>query len=298
MPPTPPSTSPHAISGTTRIFGVIADPISHVQAPAVFNPLFIKNQLDAVMVPIHIRPSDLSQVLPALARLPNMGGVAVTIPHKMAAAGLCQTLGVAAEATSAVNAIRFADDGNMHGDNFDGAGFVAGLMGEGRGHALAGKHVLLLGAGGAARGIALALAEFANKNTHGDSPTTTPTKTKPIASLHIANRSRERGEALVTLINQHYPALPVVASGLNVNDQDKSKFGLIINATSLGLKDTDPLPMSLKGVAKSCIIADIIMQPETTPWLTHAHTLALTTHEGKFMLAYQRDLIGKFLGIL
>lgn len=289
-----PNTSTIVISGTTRVFGVIADPISHVQAPAVFNPLFSERGMDAVLVPIHIRPRDLPQVLPALARLPNMGGVAVTIPHKMAAAGLCQTLGVAAEATSAVNAIRFDGDGSMHGDNFDGAGFVAGLIGEGKGGALAGKHVLLLGAGGAARGIALALAEFAHKNTHKN----TWGDNQGIASLHIANRSRDRGEALATLINQHYPAVPVVAGGLNLKDQDKNAFGLIINATSLGLKADDPLPMSLKGVAKSCIIADIIMQPETTPWMTHAHTLGLTTHQGKFMLAYQRDLIGKFLGMM
>lgn len=276
------------VTSTTRLFGVIADPIAHVQAPQVFNRLFAEKAINAVLIPIQIRPSDLSVTLPALARLPNMGGVAVTIPHKLAAAKLCHTLGGAAKVTSAVNAIRFDHDGSMHGENFDGKGFVAGLIGEGKSEALAGTHVLLLGAGGAARAIAWALAEFGADKTPNNR----------LASLHIANRSQPKARDLAQLITQHYPNLPITTSLPDLAPDQLQKFGLIINSTSLGLQSSDPLPISLKGVAQSCVIADIIMQPDPTAWLDQAVRSGLVTHHGSFMLAYQRDLIAKFLGML
>ena len=151
------SSSTHpSITGTTRVFGVIADPVSHVRAPMVFNPYFIEKGTDAVLIPMHIPEAELEATIRGLAGMPNMGGVCVTIPHKMALAGLCDELGMAARITGAVNAVRF-DQGRLVGDNFDGAGFVAGCKGEGV--VLEGRKILMLGAGGAARAIATALAD-------------------------------------------------------------------------------------------------------------------------------------------
>ncbi|MCE2518088.1 MAG: shikimate dehydrogenase, partial [Alphaproteobacteria bacterium] len=139
------------IKGPTKLFGVIADPIDHVRAPMVFNPVFAERGIDAVMVPLHITPDDLELSIRGLAAMPNMGGICVTIPHKMTMARLCDELGLAAQLTGAVNAVRF-EDGRLIGDNFDGEGFTAGLTGEG--HSLNGANVVMIGAGGAARAIA------------------------------------------------------------------------------------------------------------------------------------------------
>ena len=150
------STPQFQITGTTRVYGMIADPISHVRAPMVFNPVFEERGLDAVMVPLHLTPQNLAPAIRALVNVPNFGGVCVSIPHKMELAAICDELGLAAQLTGAVNAVRF-ENGRLIGDNFDGKGFVAGLKGEGID--IAGKSVLMIGAGGAARAIAAALAE-------------------------------------------------------------------------------------------------------------------------------------------
>ena len=91
------------VEGTTRIFGVIAHPADHVRAPLVFNPRFAAAGLPHVMVPIDAPPIRLEAIITGLRAIPNFGGLAVTIPHKMALADLCDTLGTAAELTGAVH---------------------------------------------------------------------------------------------------------------------------------------------------------------------------------------------------
>lgn len=263
------------ISGKTRIFGVIASPIDHVRAPMVFNPEFAGRGIDAVLVPMHILPENLPETLKALAEMPNCGGVAVTIPHKMTAAGLCDELGAGAEITGAVNAIRF-EGGRLIGDNFDGMGFVAGLVGEG--HDPQGADALLLGAGGAGRAVALALAEAG------------------VGRLTIHNRDATKAEALAALLKAQHPQLAVASADAEQINTRKTEANLLINATSLGLHDDDALPLALEGVKKGAVIADIIMVPEITNWLIDAEKRGLTCHKGRYMFDYQKDLIANFIG--
>ena len=278
------------ITGKTQLFGVIAHPVDHVRAPMVFNPVFEERGIDAVLVPVHILPEHLEITLNAFKHMPNMGGVAVTIPHKMTSADLCDELGMAAQVTGAVNAIRF-EHGRMIGDNFDGKGFVAGLIGEGhmlkghalkdhalKGHALKEMTAVIIGAGGAARAIAIALADSG------------------LEQLTIINRSITKADDLADLIRQHYPDQNVKSATMDEIDTIKTACDLLINATSLGLNDNDPLPVDLAGVAKSTIIADIIMVPEMTNWLLAAQKQGLTIHLGRHMLDYQKDLIAHFIG--
>ena len=265
------------ITGTTRVFGVIADPIDHVRAPMVFNPVFEDRKIDAVLVPLHIPAHDLEKSIRGLAALPNMGGVCVTIPHKLPMANLCDDLSLAAQITGAVNAVRF-DQGRLIGENFDGAGFVSGLIGEG--HDLTDANVLMIGAGGAARAIAVALAG------------------QPIGQLTIANRTLANADAIATILREHFPQLTIQTIEMAKVDAVLPAQDVIVNTTSLGLKDDDEMPCSLEGVDADVIIADIIMVPEKTAWLLAAEKKGLKTHAGKHMLDYQRDLIGRFLNIL
>ncbi len=262
------------VTGTTRFFGTIAHPADHVRAPMVFNPIFAERGLDHVMVPIDAPPEALARVVAALRAIPNFGGMAVTIPHKMEIAGLCDTLGPEARLTGAVNAVRFEADGSMHGDNFDGAGFVAGLRHNG--HDPSGKDVLMVGAGGAARAIALALCEAG------------------VGRLRISNRTPRKADdivaALADLAGHRQAETAVGHNGAGVD--------MIVNTTSLGLHDGDALPIALDAVDPNTLIAEIIMVPERTDWLADAEARGLATHYGRHMLDYQVDLIGGFIGAL
>lgn len=264
------------VDGVTRVFGVIAHPVDHVRAPMVFNPRFAAAGLPHVMVPINAPPEKLERIISALRAMPNFGGLAVTIPHKMPLADLCDSLGTAAQFTGAVNAVRFDDDGTMHGDNFDGAGFVAGAIGNG--YDVADKAILLIGAGGAARAIAAALVEA------------------KIGKLTIANRSLGKAEELASLLVSKTGFTNVHAAVLA--DCDGGDADMIINSTSLGLKLGDALPLALDAVRPDTVIADIIMVPAETEWLAAAQKAGLRVHYGRHMLDYQIDLIGKFIGAL
>ena len=90
----------------------------------VFNPLFAERNLPHIMVPIDVPPAQLQTVIAGLREIPNFGGLAVTIPHKLPLATMCDHLGTAAQLTEAVSR-GFGADGRLYGDNFDGAGFVA-----------------------------------------------------------------------------------------------------------------------------------------------------------------------------
>ena len=264
------------VEGTSRVFGVIAHPIDHVRAPMVFNPLFAKRNLPHIMVPIDVPPAQLQTVIAGLRKIPNFGGLAVTIPHKLPLAAMCDHLGTAAQLTEAVNAVRFDADGRLYGDNFDGAGFVAGCRGNG--FEVTDRRVLLLGAGGAARAIAAALCE-AN-----------------VASLTIANRDCGKAGQLATALHDKAGFAAVDVVGLK--GCTGAGFDMIVNSTSLGLYVDDLMPLALDQVDKMTVIADIIMVPAETAWLTAAKARGLAVHYGRHMLDYQIDLIGTFIGAL
>ena len=261
------------VDGNSRVFGVIAHPVTHVRAPMVFNPRFAAAGLGHIMVPIDAPQETLETIVKGLQNIPNFGGLAVTIPHKLAMAELCDHLGTAARLTGAVNAVRFDPDGHLYGDNFDGAGFVAGCRGNG--FEVSGKNILMLGAGGAARAIAAALCEAG------------------VGHLKIANRNVDKAHDLVDLLVKELGFTAVSAEPLA--QTDGADFDMIINSTSLGLHADDALPLALDHVSKHTVIADIIMVPADTKWLQDAVSRGWPVHPGRHMLDYQIDLIGRFI---
>ncbi|MEL0133915.1 MAG: shikimate dehydrogenase, partial [Rhodobiaceae bacterium] len=252
----------------------IANPSDHVRAPMVFNQIFDERVLDQVMVPMSVPPESLKAAVDGLRGMSNFGGMAVTIPHKMELAKLCDTLGPTAQLTGAVNAVRFDPDGTIHGDNFDGAGFVEGLRRQG--HDPAGRTVLMVGAGGAARAIALALCEAG------------------VERLLIRNRTPEKAEAIA----EELARLGGYHQVKSAPRHDGGDVGMIVNTTSLGLHEGEDLPIALDAVGSDTLIAEIIMVPERTDWLAAAESRGLTTHYGHHMLDYQVELIGTFIGAL
>ena len=272
------------ITGVTQVFGCIAHPTDHVRAPQLFNQIFAEQGLDKVMVPVDIEPAHLKEAIEGLRHMPNFAGSAVTIPHKLELAQYCDELGTGAQIAGAVNAISFTPDRVLIGDNFDGGGFVAGLFGENPlalsdpADTLKDKRVLVVGAGGAARAIALSLYE-----------------TQP-AQIDIANRTAERAEEVVSLLKKFAPDAPAAFMGLH--DVVWAQYDVVINATSLGLHDTDPLPIDPSQLRKDCLVCDIIMKPAETRLLKLAKEAGFTVHYGRHMLDYQLQLIGRFIGAI
>lgn len=257
------------VSGTTRLVGVVADPVAHVQAPQALNDLFVGRGVDAVAIPMHVAPSDLSTFLTGVRGLRNLAGMVITVPHKVSVTGLCDDLTEDAVLAGAANVVRWTAEGRLAGALFDGLGFVAGLVGQG--HDPKGRAVLLVGAGGAASAIAVALVRAG------------------VGRLTIANRSRAKAEALADRLRAAYPRADVQAGPAEPADHD-----IVVNGTSLGLRPDDPLPLDAATLRAGTVVAEVIMQPERTPLLVAAEARGCVIHLGRHMLDAQLSQIADF----
>lgn len=259
-----------SISGHTRLVVILAHPVGHVRTPAAMNAHFAAIARDAVLVPMQVRPEDLAEVVAALRRVENLGGIVVTIPHKETIAALCDDLTEAARIVGAVNVIRREPDGRLTGGQFDGEGFCAGLRAAG--HELRGRRVWMAGAGGAAAGIGYALLR------HG------------VAALSIHNRTPPRAEALAARLAAALPGAPVARGG-----PDPAGHDIVVNATSLGLKPTDALPVEPRLLQPGMLVAEVVMQPDVTALLEAAAARGCRTHKGLPMLTEQIPILADFV---
>jgi shikimate dehydrogenase len=141
------------ITGHTRIAAVIGDPVTHSRSPQMFAAAFAATGIDAVMIPIAAHAKDFATIVHALCAMHALGA-SVTLPHKLAAAAMCDELTPAAREIGAVNCLWFRA-GRIYGDNTDCAGYTDALTAAG--FTIAGAHCVILGAGGAARGVAYGL---------------------------------------------------------------------------------------------------------------------------------------------
>jgi shikimate dehydrogenase len=261
------------IDGTTQLIGIIANPIGHVRTPQLFNATASKQGLNVVCVPCHVPEDRVEAFLAGAAAARNFLGLIVTIPHKERVVDLCGDLTDAARLVGSVNAMRY-DRGRQLwvGGNFDGDGFVAGLRE--RGHSLQGKRVLLVGAGGAGKSIGYAVG-----------------RANP-AELVLHNRSEQRASEVVARLNRGVPNV-VIRSG----PADATCFDVVINATSLGLKDDDSLPLSADTLAPGTLVCEAVMRDVDTPLIRAARTRDCTIHHGHHMLYGQIVQMANFLGV-
>ena len=115
------------VSGKTKLYGIVADPIGQVKAPEMMRKVFEQRGIDGVLMPMHVAPKDLPAFTQALRGIQNFGGMVVTVPHKTTIGVLCDEITAAARTVGAVNIVRRDPDGRLFGDILDGRGFVAGL---------------------------------------------------------------------------------------------------------------------------------------------------------------------------
>lgn len=262
----------HSISGRTRLFAVLGDPVRQVRAPELLNPVFAELGLDAVLVPVHAPVAHLDEVVRGLQRVGNVDGLLVTVPHKAAVRAFAEVRSPAVDLAGSANALRRGGDGRWYAENFDGAGFVAGLAAAGR--PPAGRRVTLVGAGGAGGAIAAALVLAG------------------VARLDVVDVDPARVRPLLRRLADHAPGVVREASLASTESAD-----LVVNATPLGLRATDPLPFDPTRLAPDTLVADIIMTPAETRLLRTAGALGLPTHPGAPMLTHQLPLYRDFFDL-
>ncbi|MEJ8848721.1 shikimate dehydrogenase [Variovorax rhizosphaerae] len=247
------------ISGKTTLIAHLGYPTESFKAPMIYNPWFDKKGIDAVVMPMGVKPEDYPSVLKALAALTNLRGALVTMPHKVTTMSLVDEVTPTARIAGACNAILKRPDGTLLGDQFDGAGFVRGV--ERKGRALKGARVLVSGAGGVGSAIAASLAGAG------------------VAELALFDMNTASVEALADRLREHYPQL-VVKTG----SKDPAGFDVVVNATPLGMKEGDPLPFDIDRIAPTTFVGEVVMKSEYTPLLKAAKDKGCAIQVGTDML--------------
>lgn len=259
------------ITGKTRLCGLIGDPVEHTMSPAMHNAAFRNLGIDYLYVPFRVKKEELGKAIDGIRAL-NIRGMNVTIPHKVAAIYLVDELDPLAEKIGAVNTI-VNDNGILKGYNTDGEGFLRTLL-ENEIEP-EGKHVAVLGAGGASRAISFTLA---NRGAH----------------LSILNRIQELDWAteLASRISQIF-GREVEALELNQKNLAGvlSKTDILVNATSVGMTpNINETPVTIGLLKSSLVVFDAVYNPFETRLLREAKAIGARTIGGLDMLVWQGAL--------
>jgi shikimate dehydrogenase len=231
------------------------------------NTAFTYHQLDALYLPFAVHPAQLEIAVKAISAL-HLCGVNVTIPHKQAVMAWVDDISPEARLIGAVNTIHLRDD-RLYGYNTDGTGFLRALEEAGRG--VRGQSVMLLGAGGAARAIAVQLC------------------LSGIRRLFLANRTQARAVELASFLKQNTPCddISVVAMGGSSLAAHLPDTDIVVNATSIGMHPHDPMLLPSTAFNPQHLVCDIVYRPLHTPLLQAARRQGARTIDGLGMLLHQ-----------
>ena len=253
------------VAATTRVAAIIGDPVRHSLSPAIYNAAFRALGLDWVFVAFEVPAGAGSDAVRACGSL-GLEGLAVTMPHKDAAARTVDVLTPRAALLGAVNCV-VRRGAELHGDNTDGPGFLASLRAE-VGFDPAGTTAVVLGAGGAARAVVVALADAG------------------ASQVVVVNRSPEPAARAAALV-------PAGRVG-TLDDLDGAD--LVVNATSVGMAvpgdaaSTQRSPVPPESIRAGQVVADIVYHPLSTALLHAAADRGATTVGGLGMLVHQAAL--------
>lgn len=261
------------ITGTTRTVGIFGDPVAHSLSPLMHNAALAAAGIDAVYVPFHVAPEQLPEAIQAIRAL-GLVGVNLTIPHKEAACALVDELDPEAAVIGAINTI-VNRSGRLIGYNTDGAGLLRALAGE-LGLDVAGKRVLLIGAGGAARSALVALAG-------------TGATWIGVANRTVARAGQLLAELTPRLRDTACAPLPLTADGLLEGCAEG--VDLLINCSSMGLHG-EPCGLPLVQLVRSGgAVYDMVYGPSPTSLVATARAIGLPAADGRAMLAGQGEAV-------
>ena len=263
----------NVVTGRTTVIPLIGHPVEQVKSPGPINRWFDENDVDAVVVPMDIRPEKVNVFFEVLRATENAAGCSVTMPHKQAAFLASDEVTDRARRAKAVNTIRRLPSGRLIGDMTDGLALVSALRD--KGISVAGRNVLLVGAGGAGTAIAL---ELAAQNA---------------AQIVVLEIDQMRQRALVAelrgfrpemLVHDHVPA--------------EMRIDIAINASPAGMQEDDPFPYPIEKLADAIIVADAVTKPAVTRWLEAAKHRGLPIQTGEEMAVAQLPIQLGYLRLL
>ncbi len=248
------------IGAESRVVALLGDPVSHSLSPRIQNAAIREAGVDGVYVALRCSTAELTGLLVGIARAG--GGGNVTVPHKEEVAKLVDEPSETVRATGACNTF-WLDEGRVRGENTDVAGF-RGAVRSLTGRSAAGLRVLLLGAGGAAHGALVALAQ------------------DDVGEVVVWNRTYGRAEHLAAGAQAGR-----ARAARSPDDFGDRSFDLVVNATSLGLGDGDPLPLDAERFERAGAVLDLVYRPEETALVRRARELGVPAADGGEMLVLQ-----------
>ncbi len=262
------------IDSETKVLGIFGDPIGHTLSPIIQNAAIKELGLKMVYVPFHVTPGNLKDAVASIKAL-GMPGVNITIPHKERVMEFLDATTDEARKIGAVNTI-VNRDGHLTGHNTDGAGYITSLKAE-TGFECSGKNIVILGAGGAARGIMAAIL--------AEAP----------ASVTLVNRTVDRADSLAEDLGSECAEVKIHTVPLEKGPLQPriEAADLLINSTSVGMGGKvpfNPLVLSLDKLPSEAIVSDIVYKPLNTALLRSAKMTGHTVHKGLGMLIHQGAL--------
>jgi shikimate dehydrogenase len=251
------------VDGRTRLAGVLGWPVAHSRSPRLHNYWIARHGVNGAYLPLPVAPEHFATAVRALGTL-GFAGANVTVPHKLAALAACDEVSEAARRIGAVNTLVFRAEGALFGTNTDAEGFAANLQAVAPGFDASAAPALVLGAGGAARAVVVALLDAG------------------AAEIRLTNRSAARAAALAAEMGDACKAVPwAERSGALAG------IGLVVNTTSLGMTGQPPLDIALDDLPAAAVVNDIVYDPLTTPLLRAAAARGNPAVDGLGMLLHQ-----------
>ena len=258
------------ITGRTRLYGIIGDPIAQVRSPEIYTERFASMGIDAVLVPMHVPAERFDAIVPALLALANLDGLIVTVPFKQRMLRFAARLGATGRTVGAVNALRREADGSWTGDMFDGLGFVRGA--ERKGERLRARRVTLFGAGGVGSAVACALAEAG------------------AASIDLIDTEPQKAQALLARLQPAFSAC-AFATATGVRDG----IDMIVNASPVGMNDDDALPGPVGQLDREALIGDVVIRETPTRLIRLAMQSNCPWVDGHDLFSGQVEALATFL---
>ena len=259
------------VSGRTRIYGIVGDPIEQVRSPEMFSAEFMRRRMPALMIPMHVLPGDFEACVAQLKRVRNIDGLVFTIPYKRAALALADSLGEQARTVGAINALARRADDRWVGDIFDGLGCVEAFRR--RGYAIRDQRLMLIGAGGAGSAIGVAMAHERPR------------------SIRLFDVDEARAVELATKIRSVDPAIDVTTAEPTITGID-----ILLNASPVGMLDDPRMPVEIADIDSVVIVFDAIVKPEPTRLLALAQARGCRAVFGREMMQGQIAAMIDFFG--
>ncbi len=259
------------VDGATRLYGIIGDPIQQVKSPEVFTARFRAAGVNALLVPMHVKPETFDDVVRGLKSLANLDGLIATVPYKSRVLPFADRLFPTGERVGAINALRREADGRWAGEMFDGKGCVAGMRATGVDPR--GRDVMLVGAGGAGSAIADAVAEAGAK------------------SLSIFDADEGKARQVVARVARAHGACATSFGAPTTEGKQ-----VLINATPIGMAPGDGLPVPDLRLTRDLFVVDVIVK-DATPLVAASRAAGCRTMTGRSMIEGQAAEMARFFGL-